>query len=106
MLVAVGGVTHAVLFLEQPVRLPFLGVDLLLKGFFWLGPRLFIVVQAYVLLHFVVLASKARGGLLLGSQPAKLFADRGFRPGSRRRCRLSRCAGPANGAPSPRPPSR
>jgi hypothetical protein len=58
LLVAAGGVTHRDLFLESPVKLPFLNVDLPLKGFFWLGPALFLVVHAYVLLHFVMLAGK------------------------------------------------
>jgi hypothetical protein len=37
LLVAAGGVTHRDLFFESPVKLPFLNVDLPLKGFFWLG---------------------------------------------------------------------
>src|SRR6266446_4372199 len=56
--VAAGGVTHRDLFFESPVRLPFLNVDLPLKGFFWLGPALFLIIHAYVLLHFVMLAGK------------------------------------------------
>jgi uncharacterized protein YjbI with pentapeptide repeats len=59
-LVATAGITHKDLFLESPVRLPFLNVDLPLKGFFWLGPLIFLIVHAYVLLHFVVLAGKIR----------------------------------------------
>jgi uncharacterized protein YjbI with pentapeptide repeats len=59
LLVAAGGVTHRDLFFANPVKLPFLGIDLPLKGFFWLGPALFIIVHAYVLLHFALLASKA-----------------------------------------------
>jgi hypothetical protein len=59
LLIAVGGVTHRDLFLANPIKLPFLGVELPLKGFFWLGPALFLVVHAYVLQHFVLLASKA-----------------------------------------------
>jgi uncharacterized protein YjbI with pentapeptide repeats len=58
LLVAAGGVTHRDLFLENPVRLPFLNVDLPLKGFSWLGPALFLIVHTYVLLHFVMLAGK------------------------------------------------
>jgi uncharacterized protein YjbI with pentapeptide repeats len=38
--------------------LPFLNVDLPLLGFFWLGPLIFLIVHAYVLLHFVLLAGK------------------------------------------------
>jgi hypothetical protein len=58
LLIAVGSVTHRDLLLESPVKLPFLGVDLPLTGFFWLGPALFLILHAYVLIHFVLLASK------------------------------------------------
>ena len=58
LLIAVGGVTHRNLFFEDPVRLPFLNVDLPLVGFFVLGPALFLIVHAYVLLHFSLLADK------------------------------------------------
>jgi uncharacterized protein YjbI with pentapeptide repeats len=57
--IAVGSVTHRDLLFEAPVKLPFLNVDLPLVGFFVLGPGLFLVVHAYVLLHFVLLAGKA-----------------------------------------------
>jgi uncharacterized protein YjbI with pentapeptide repeats len=60
LLVAAAGVTHRDLFFESPVKLPFLNVDLPLKGFFWLGPALFLIVHTYVLLHFVMLAGKVR----------------------------------------------
>jgi len=59
LLIAVGSVTHRDLFLESPVKLPFFQVDLPLLGFFWLGPLIFLIVHAYVLLHFVLLAGKA-----------------------------------------------
>ena len=58
MLIAVGSVTHAQLFLKSPIRLPFMNVDLPMNGFFLLGPGLFLIVHAYVLLHFVMLAGK------------------------------------------------
>jgi hypothetical protein len=60
LLVAAAGVTHRDLFFESPVKLPFLNVDLPLKGFFWLGPALFLVVHAYVLVHLTILAEKIR----------------------------------------------
>lgn len=60
LLVAAGDVTHRDLFLDNAVKLPFLDVDLPLKGFFWLGPALFLIVHAYVLLHFVMLGDKIR----------------------------------------------
>jgi uncharacterized protein YjbI with pentapeptide repeats len=58
LLVAAGGVTHRDLFLENQITLPILNVELPLKGFFWLGPALFLVLHSYVLLHFVLLSSK------------------------------------------------
>src|SRR4051794_24639527 len=58
MLIAAGGITHKDMFFESPVKLTFLNVDLPLTGFFWLGPALFLIVHAYVLLHFVMLAGK------------------------------------------------
>ena len=58
LLIAVGGVTHRDLFFESRVKLPFLNVDLPLLGFFALGPAIFLIVHAYVLLHFILLAGK------------------------------------------------
>jgi uncharacterized protein YjbI with pentapeptide repeats len=58
ILLAAGGVTHVDLFLENPVRLPILGVDLPTKSFFILGPLIFLVLHAFVLLHFVLLSTK------------------------------------------------
>lgn len=58
LLIAAGSVTHRDLFLQSPVKLPFLNVDLPLLGFFVLGPAIFLIVHAYVLLHFVLLAGK------------------------------------------------
>jgi pentapeptide repeat protein len=60
LLIAIGSVTHKDLFLDSPIKLPFMNVDLPTKGFFSLGPALFIIVHAYVLLHFVMLAGKIR----------------------------------------------
>jgi Pentapeptide repeats (8 copies) len=58
LLVAAGEVTHRNLLLEDPVKLPFLNVDLPLVGFFLVGPAIFVLVHAYVLLHFTLLAGK------------------------------------------------
>ena len=60
LLVAAGAVTHKDLFFESPVKLPFLGIDLPLKGFFFLGPGLFLIVHTYILLHFSLLAGKVQ----------------------------------------------
>jgi uncharacterized protein YjbI with pentapeptide repeats len=56
--IAAGAVTHRDLLLENPVKLPFLNVELPRKAFFVLGPLVFLIVHAYVLLHFVLLAGK------------------------------------------------
>jgi hypothetical protein len=56
--VAAGAVTHRNLLLEDPVKLPFLNVELPLTAFFILGPAVFVIVHGYVLLHFVMLAGK------------------------------------------------
>ena len=45
--VAAGAVTHGDLFLEKPVKLPFLNVELPLLAFFFLAPILFLFVHAY-----------------------------------------------------------
>jgi uncharacterized protein YjbI with pentapeptide repeats len=56
--IATGAVTHRDLLFKSPVKLPFLNVELPLLYFFGLGPLVFLVVHAYVLLHFLLLAGK------------------------------------------------
>ena len=58
--VAAGAVTHADLFFENPVKLPFLGIELPLLAFFFLAPLLFLIVHAYTLVHLVMLTDKAK----------------------------------------------
>ncbi len=58
LFIAAAAVTHKDLLFESPVKLPFLNVELPLLGFFWLGPLLFLILHAYVLLHFALLAGK------------------------------------------------
>ena len=55
---AAGGVTHRDLLLENSVKLPFLNVELPLVAFFFIAPLLFVIVHAYTLVHFVMLAAK------------------------------------------------
>jgi uncharacterized protein YjbI with pentapeptide repeats len=57
--VAVAAVTHADLLLENPVKLPFLNIELPLVFFFLLSPVLFLIVHAYTLIHLVFLGRKA-----------------------------------------------
>jgi uncharacterized protein YjbI with pentapeptide repeats len=58
--IATGGVTHVDILLENPVKLPFLNIELPLLAFFVLGPIIFILCHAYTLVHFVLLANKAK----------------------------------------------
>jgi hypothetical protein len=58
--VAAGAVTHADLFFEKAVKLPFLGIDLPLVAFFFVAPLLFVIVHAYTLVHLVMLTDKAK----------------------------------------------
>jgi uncharacterized protein YjbI with pentapeptide repeats len=58
--VAGGAVTHADLFFENPVKLPFLNVELPLLAFFFLAPILFLFVHAYTLVHLVFLTEKGK----------------------------------------------
>ncbi len=58
--VAAGAVTHADLFFEHPVKLPFLNIELPLLAFFFLAPILFLIVHAYTLVHLVMLSDKAK----------------------------------------------
>ena len=56
--VAAGAVTHADLLLRNPVKLPFLNIDLPILAFFFLTPLLFLILHAYTLVHFVLLAQR------------------------------------------------
>jgi hypothetical protein len=58
--VAAVAVTHVDLLFANPVRLPFLGVDLPLVAFFFVAPILLVIVHAYMLVHLVMLTDKAQ----------------------------------------------
>ena len=78
--ISAGAVTHKDLLLESPVKLPFLNVELPLLGFFILAPPLFVILHAYTLLHFAMLADK------VGAFHSQLLAQVGFE-GTRTRLR-------------------
>ena len=59
LVIAAGTVTHRQLFLEDPVKLPVLNIDLPLVGFFFLAPILFVVFHAYVLIQVLLLGRTA-----------------------------------------------
>jgi uncharacterized protein YjbI with pentapeptide repeats len=58
--IAFGAVTHRNLFLEDPIRLPLLNVDLPLVGFFVVAPALLAIFHFYVLLQLLALGIKAK----------------------------------------------
>lgn len=59
LVVAAGSVTHRQLFLEDPIKLPALSVDLPLVGFFFLTPILLLVFHVYVLIQILLLERTA-----------------------------------------------
>src|SRR5215472_10445521 len=70
--IAFGSVTHRDLFLETPIKLPLLNVDLSLVGFFVVAPLLLLIFHFYLFLQLLGLASKAKdyNTLLVDEAPA------------------------------------
>ena len=60
LMISVGSVTHRMLFLETPIRLPVLNVDLPLNGFFFVAPIIYLIFHVYLLLQLSLLAQRAR----------------------------------------------
>ena len=60
LVVAVGSVTHRQLFLEGPIRLPLLNVDLPLVAFFVVAPALFLIFHVYLLMHLKLMSAKVQ----------------------------------------------
>src|SRR5262249_6540897 len=59
LVVAAGSVTHRMLFLQEPIKLPVLNVDLPVIGFFIVAPLILVTYHFYLLLQLAVLSSKA-----------------------------------------------
>jgi uncharacterized protein YjbI with pentapeptide repeats len=59
LLIATGTTTHRQLFLEEPLKLPALNIDLPLFWFFVLAPILFVLFHPYVLLQVLLLGRTA-----------------------------------------------
>jgi uncharacterized protein YjbI with pentapeptide repeats len=57
--IAFGAVTHRDLFLENPIKLPVLNVDLPLVGFFVVAPTVLLIFHFYVFLQLLALVRKA-----------------------------------------------
>jgi hypothetical protein len=55
--ISFGSVTHGDLFLETPIKLPVLNVDLSLTGFFVVAPSILLILHFYVFLKLYALAA-------------------------------------------------
>lgn len=58
LVIAISSVTHRMLFLETPIRLPALNVDLPLVGFFVAAPIAFLIFYFYTFLQLLALSRK------------------------------------------------
>src|SRR6266566_8988739 len=76
--IAFGSVTHRDLFLETPIKLPLLNVDLPLVGFFVVAPTVLVIFHFYVLLQLLALAAKARDYDTLLRQAISDTSDRQY----------------------------
>jgi uncharacterized protein YjbI with pentapeptide repeats len=56
--IAASSIKHVDLLVQNPVKLPFLNIELPLLAFFVLAPILFLIVHAYTLVHLVLVASR------------------------------------------------
>jgi hypothetical protein len=76
--IAFGSVRHQDLFLETPIRLPLLNVDLPLVGFFIVAPALLVIFHFYVFLQLLALSAKASDYNALLRAQAPVEADRQY----------------------------
>jgi uncharacterized protein YjbI with pentapeptide repeats len=76
--IAFAAVTHRDLFLETPIKLPVLNVDLPLVGFFVVAPTVLVIFHFYVFLQLLALAKKAGDYDLLLRELVSVEADRQY----------------------------
>ena len=58
LVVVVWSVTHKQLFLETPIKLPLVDVNLPLYGFFLVAPLFFLIMHGYLLMQLVTLTNR------------------------------------------------
>ena len=75
--IATGSITHRQLFLEAPIKLPLIDVELPLVTFFVLAPALFLVFHYYLLIQLRLLADKVArlNQVLAAARPPEASAD-------------------------------
>jgi hypothetical protein len=76
--IAFGSVAHRDLFLETPIKLPLLNVDLPLVGFFVVAPAVLVILHFYVFLQLAGLASRAKDYNTLLAVDAPVASDRQY----------------------------
>jgi hypothetical protein len=76
--IAFGSVKHRDLFLQTPIKLPVLNVDLPLVGFFVVAPTLLVIFHFYVFLQLLALAAKAKDYDTLLRQATSDTSDRQY----------------------------
>jgi uncharacterized protein YjbI with pentapeptide repeats len=76
LLVATGSVKHRDLFLDAPIKLPVLSVDLPVTGYFLVAPLIFVIFHSYVLLQLDGLSKRAADYTGLLTERIAAEADR------------------------------
>jgi uncharacterized protein YjbI with pentapeptide repeats len=76
LLIATGSVTHRDLFLNSAIKLPVLGVDLPVTGYFFVAPIIFLIFHFYTLLQFEGLSEKVADHNLVLHEIVKVESDR------------------------------
>lgn len=76
LMIAFGAVTYRDLFLETPIKLPLLSVDLPLVGFFFVASIISVVFHFYIFLQLLALSDKSRNYNSLLMQEALIGSHR------------------------------
>jgi uncharacterized protein YjbI with pentapeptide repeats len=76
--IAFGSVTHRDLFLETPIKLPLLNVDLPLVGFFVVAPTILVIFHFYLFLQLLAFVVKTRDYDALLRRAARKPEDRQY----------------------------
>jgi hypothetical protein len=72
LFIATGSVTHRDLFLDAAIRLPVLGVELPVTGYFLVAPMIFLIFHFYTLLQLQGLSGKVADYNLILSETVEL----------------------------------
>src|SRR5215467_14319757 len=78
LVISFGSVKHRDLFLETPIKLPLLNVDLPLVGFFVVAPAVLVILHFYIFLQLAGLASSAKDYNTLLAVDAPVASDRQY----------------------------